>query len=305
MHPRNLHREGYDFAALVAASPELGRVVRPAPHGGPSIDFADPAAVRALNRALLKKDYGVREWDIPEGYLCPPVPGRADYVHALADLLAEENGGVVPRGAEVRVLDVGVGANCIYPLIGRSVYGWRFVGSEVDGVAWRNALEILRRNEIGVAEVNVRRQPAADAILRGVIRPGETFAATMCNPPFHASAEEAASGTRRKLRNLAGDHRAPSETTRNFGGQTGELWCAGGELGFVRRMIAESLAFAEQVGWFTTLVSKSAHVGLVREALRRADAAEVRTIAMAQGQKQSRIVAWRFLKVAPARTSRR
>ena len=41
-----------------------------------------------LNRAILMHHYGVKSWDIPAGYLCPPIPGRADYIHSVADLLA-------------------------------------------------------------------------------------------------------------------------------------------------------------------------------------------------------------------------
>lgn len=266
--------------------------MRAAPHGGDSIDFADPAAVKALNRALLRHHYAVRDWNIPSGYLCPPVPGRADYVHHLADLLAADRGGLVPRGAEIAVLDVGVGANLIYPLIGVHAYGWRFVGAEIDAAALRNAAGILAANPAVAARVELRRQASPRAIFRGVVRPGERFAATLCNPPFHTSAAEATRGTQRKLRNLTG--RAAREVTRNFGGTTNELWCAGGELAFVRRMIAESAAYGGQVGWFTTLVSKSANLEPLRTSLKQARATDVRTIPMAQGQKQSRILAWRF-----------
>ena len=52
----------------------------------------------------------------------------------------------------------------------------------------------------------------------------------------------------------------------------------------------------DQCRWFTTLVSKSAHLPRLHQALRDARAAEVKTIAMAQGQKQSRILAWTFMK---------
>src|SRR5688572_21763289 len=116
MHPRNRHQARYDFAPLIRTSPELAVFVRPNPYGDESIDFADPAAVTALNRALLKHFYGISYWQIPPGYLCPPIPGRADYIHHVADLLATSHHGSIPHGASVAVLDIGVGANCIYPI---------------------------------------------------------------------------------------------------------------------------------------------------------------------------------------------
>lgn len=293
LHPRNHHAGGYDFADLVEASPELGRFVVRAPHGGPSIDFADPAAVKALNRALLAAAYGIRGWELPEGFLCPPVPGRADYLHHLADLLAESSCGAVPRGARVRVLDVGVGASAIYPLVGHREYGWSFVGSDIDGAALASAARILAANGLETA-IQLRRQADPGASFAGVVGPGDRFDLTLCNPPFHGSLREAREGTRRKWRNLGRGEAA--RPVRNFGGQGAELWCEGGEAGFIGRMAAESAGLAAQVLWFTSLVSSSASLPAVHRALRQAGAREIRTVAMAQGQKQSRFVAWTFLE---------
>lgn len=288
LHARNRFREGYDFPALVACCPSLKAFVRPNGFGKASIDFSDPAAVKALNGALLKWAYGLDKWDLPEGCLCPPVPGRSDYVHHLADLLAE--GAEVPRGASVRVLDVGTGANGIFPLIGASEYGWRFVGSELDRVALKWVLAMVARHPQVADLIECRWQKDARFCFRGVMDEGEAFSATMCNPPFHGSAAEAAVGTDRKRRNL----KLRGGERLNFGGQSNELWCEGGELGFVRRMILESVEVVDRVGWFTSLISKGEHVRPLKRVIERVKAAEVRVIEMAQGQKRSRILAWRF-----------
>ena len=301
LHPRNRHAGGYDFPRLVQASPELERFLRRAKHGGPSIDFADPAAVKALNGALLAEAYGIRGWDLPPGYLCPPIPGRADYVHHLADLLATDAGGEIPRGPAIRVLDVGVGANAIYPLIGQREYGWSFVGSDVDATALVSAARILAANP-GLAETIVlRRQVDRNAIFPGVVQAGERFDLTLCNPPFHGSMREVREAYEQKWRKLGRDATRP---LRNFGGQGAELWCQGGEAGFIHRMISESLDLRDQVRWFTVLVSKSASLPAVHRTLRQVEARDIRTVAMAQGQKQSRFVAWTFLDAEARRTFR-
>jgi 23S rRNA (adenine1618-N6)-methyltransferase len=292
LHPRNRHAARYDFPALVAGSPELKRFVQLSPTGSDTIDFADPAAVKALNQALLKLHYGAAHWDIPPGYLCPPIPGRADYIHYLADLLAEENGGAIPRGPAVTVLDIGVGANCVYPIVGVSEYGWRFVGTDFDPIALASARKIIASNPDLAGRIECRLQPSPLAIFKGVVPPGETFALSMCNPPFHASAAEASAGTLRKLRNLSGGK--SGAPVLNFGGRSGELWCEGGEVAFARRMIAESAVRPELCRWFTTLVSKRDSLPAIYRALKTARATEVRTIDLAHGQKKSRIVAWRF-----------
>lgn len=283
LHPRNRFRTRYDFPQLIASSPALAAFVKPNAHGDDSIDYANPQAVKALNQALLKHAYGLQHWDIPPGYLCPPIPGRSDYIHHLADLIS------LRRGPEVRVLDIGTGANCIYPLIGASEYGWSFVGAEMDADALRWAKKLVAVNLAIAKLVECRLQKSAMQCFQGIIHEGEHFDLTMCNPPFHASAAEAAAGTQRKLRNLGG-----KKEVLNFGGKAGELWCEGGELAFIRRMIEESVAFAKSCDWFTTLVSKSEHLPRLEKTLRQVKAAEVRIIDMAQGQKKSRILAWRF-----------
>jgi len=288
LHPRNLHRGRYDFTKLIAACPELAAFVSPNAYGGDSIDFANPAAVRALNRALLKQEYGINDWTIPEQYLCPPIPGRADYLHYVADLLAEDNGGDIPRAA--RVLDIGTGANCVYPLIGQRTYGWQFVGTDIDAVALANAQRILDANTGMNEAISLRLQTSRQAIFEGVVLAGEAFDVTMCNPPFHASLAEANVGTQRKWKNLGKN--ATRKPLLNFGGQGAELWCEGGEEAFVCRMIAESAQVNSR--WFTTLISKSASLPAVYRALKRAGVLDSRTIDMAQGQKKSRIVAWSF-----------
>ncbi|KIZ48716.1 23S rRNA methyltransferase [Pseudomonas oryzihabitans] len=293
LHPRNRHQGSYDFPALMRANPALRPFVAPTPRGNLSIDFTDPQAVRALNRALLALHHGVRDWDIPADFLCPPIPGRADYLHHLADLLAEGNGGRIPRGESTRLLDVGTGANGVYPLIGFKEYGWHFVGSDIAPTALDAFGRTLAANPDCAAAIELRLQPEPQAIFAGILQPGERYAATLCNPPFHASPDDAVRGSQRKWKNL-GKTTGKQVPLLNFGGQAAELWCPGGEAAFIDRMIRESRACAHQVGWFTCLVSKASNLPPLQAALRREQAGEVRVVAMAQGQKQSRFLAWRF-----------
>lgn len=294
LHPRNRHRGRYDFAALTAASPALSAFVKASPGGEASIDFSNAAAVRALNRALLKSQYGIAHWDLPDGYLCPPIPGRADYLHGLADLLAASNAGAIPHGAAIRALDIGTGANLIYPLLGHREYGWRFVGTDIDTIALRAAEAIVDANGFRKA-IELRHQPDPQRIFAGLLRDDEVFDLTLCNPPFHASAEDAARGSERKWRNLGKPKTTHADARLNFGGQSTELWCPGGEAAFVRRMIRESTQIASRACWFSTLIAKSEHLADIRKQLQQAGAQDIREVRMAQGQKQSRFIAWTFL----------
>ena len=294
LHPRNRHREQYDFPTLIESYPPLKEFVAINKHGDESVDFANPAAVRSLNQALLKHFYQIDNWTIPEGFLCPPVPGRADYVHHLADLLAEDNRRVPPRN--ITVLDIGCGANCIYPLIGHREYEWRFTGSEVNEEAMKAANAIIAANPGLNRSMRLRRQKESNAIFTGVIHKSDFYHAVMCNPPFHASASDAQQGSQRKVRNLG----LAKDSPLNFGGQQDELWCEGGEKGFIGRMIEESVNFSRQCVWFTSLVSRKENLPDIWRALEAAEVTAYRTIEMAQGQKQSRIIAWTFME-KPAR----
>lgn len=304
LHPRNRHQGRYDLDALGRACPALKAHIIRAADGSATLDFADPQAVRLLNRALLEQQYQVAGWDIPEGYLCPPVPGRADYIHALADLLGESHGGNIPTGEALLGLDIGTGANLIYPLLGRVEYHWRFVGVDIDPMALENAAAILAANPQLADGIELRQQPEPSSVLRGIVGPEERFDFTLCNPPFHASHTVASSGNQRKWRNL-GKAGAARATQLNFGGRANELVCVGGEAGFLARMIEDSVDLAGQVFWFTTLVSKAANLPALQRQLAASPATDIRVIPMAQGHKHSRLLAWTFLDKKQRRAWRR
>ena len=293
LHPRNRHRERYDFRVLIESCPELGQFVRPNQYGDDSIDFFNPEAVKALNKSLLTHYYEIENWDIPTGYLCPPIPGRADYIHHIADLLGTGNLGKIPTGENIKVLDIGVGANCVYPIIGIKEYAWSFVGADIDPVALESVRKIISSNLILSQRVELRLQVNPKNIFEGIIKNDDRFDLTICNPPFHASPAVAQSGTLRKLHNL--NVRNSGIPILNFGGQNGELWCEGGEIRFVKDMIYQSKHFSELCFWFSTLISKESNLKQVISLLKRVEATDVITIPMGQGNKISRVVAWTFL----------
>ncbi len=287
LHPRNRHREGYDFERLIVKSPELEPFITRNPRGEMTINFQDVNAVRLLNRALLMTHYGLDFWEIPASYLCPPIPGRVDYIHYLADLLAESNDQKIPHGPGIKALDIGTGASLVYPLTGEHEYGWAFTGVDIDPVSLKSARQICERNGL---KIKLKRQTNAEDIFDGVIGSGDRFHLTLCNPPFHASPAQAEEGTRRKWRNLGKGHSA----ALNFGGQNAELWCPGGEIGFIARMVEQSMTFADQCLWFTCLVSKKDNLRPLSRLMKKAKVAEFKVVEMAQGQKTSRFIAWTY-----------
>jgi 23S rRNA (adenine1618-N6)-methyltransferase len=317
LHPRNLHNAGYDFTKLICVSPPLkAYVIQNKFNDQPTINFNDVNAVKALNLALLVQYYKIKYWDIPQNYLCPPIPGRVDYIHYLADLLAEKNPVNTPSKSvkenitkqSIKVLDIGTGASCIYPILGAQIYNWHFVATDIDPVSIQMANTNIKSN-VGLSnKITCRLQKQPKSIFEGVIKPGEFYHLTMCNPPFHKSLQEANEGSVRKWKNLNKnkdkknnttkhqnqDQRSQNATNLNFGGQKAELWCEGGELVFIKNMIRESKIFRQQVKWFTCLVSKKDHIGSIKLALKKSGVSHIKIINMAQGQKISRFIAWSF-----------
>jgi 23S rRNA (adenine1618-N6)-methyltransferase len=294
LHFRNKHKESYDFIKLQKVCPDLSQFVNTNEYGNLTIDFFDPLAVKTLNQALLRQFYNLDFWDIPDGYLCPPVPGRADYIHHIASHIYGE----IPYkkmkslGKKIRCLDIGTGANCIYPIIGNSEYNWSFVGTDIDVSSIDSAQTILNINPNITDKVELRLQNNSKNIFEGIIEEGDFFDLSICNPPFHSSAEEALKGSKRKLSNLKG--KKVKKVKLNFGGQSNELWCEGGEDQFIEQMIIESEMYSNTCMWFSTLVSKEERLPKIQQLLEDHNATDIHILPMAQGNKKSRIVTWSF-----------
>lgn len=284
LHPNNIHRNGYDFDAMLKAYTPLKAFVSKNSYGNESIDFSDPKAVRALNAALLKTYYGIQDWVFPEENLCPPIPGRVDYIHHLNDLIKAE-----ATGNEVTVLDIGTGATCIYPLLGAKVYDWNFVAVDIELDSLDYAQDIIDDNDLD-DKITLRQQFDEQNILMDILEDEDMFTASMCNPPFYASAEEARGANRRKTRNLG------TNAVRNFGGNNNELWYPGGEKAFLHNYLYQSSLHKKVCIWFTSLVSKKENVESLKKSAGKLGVSTFRIIPMQQGNKVTRIVTWSFQK---------
>jgi len=307
LHANNLHNQAYDFPALIKSHPALGVHVKINQYNNESIDFADPAAVKTLNCALLKYHYDIVEWDIPEGFLCPPIPGRVDYIHYIAELLETGSAGqnTAFNHASVKLLDIGTGANGIYSLLACQTYGWHCTASDIDPLSLANVADIISKNPALSNRLELRLQFEKSRIFEGIIQQDDYFDVSVCNPPFYASLEEALKTSQKKRDNLDVNRQKNSinlgrktASVANFGGQKAELWCKGGEQQFLRMMIKESKIFGSQCRWFTCLISKSDNVQPAIKLLRKLDVADIKQIEMKQGNKITRILAWTFINAA-------
>ena len=282
LHPRNKHKNGYNFDVLTKHNKNIASLITKNDYGTVTIDFSDPKAVKELNVTLLEVHYGIQKWNFPDENLCPPIPGRVDYIHYVSDLLAESS-----ITDKITILDIGTGATCIYPLLGAKEYDWNFVATDIDLDSLHIAQDIITDNNFD-AKIILRQQFDEANILRGIIEKGDSFSAVICNPPFYKSETEAKGANARKSRNLG------TNAVRNFAGNNNELWYPGGEKAFLHNYLYQSSLYKDTSVWFTSLVSKKETIKSLQKSGEKLKVKEMKVIPMHQGNKVTRIVAWRF-----------
>ncbi len=290
MHKRNIHFKGYDLERISSVFPAIRAHLIRNPGGKLTVNFSDPVAVKILNQALLIVDYGLQYWDIPDDYLYPAVPGRADYIHCLADLLYQDKPYHLSKVNNLTILDIGTGANCIYPLLGNKIYNWNFVGSDISDKAIIHARQIILKNNLE-SNISIRKQPKQKNIFKHIVKKNDQFWACMCNPPFYKNAHEAQYANQRKNKNL---NTAVKENLRNFGGYKKELVYPGGEVAFIMTMIHESKSYSTNIRWFTCLISNQKSLIPLEKKLNKIKAIDWKTLPLQQGNKKMRILVWKY-----------
>ena len=282
LHPRNKHKNGYNFDVLTKHNKNIASLITKNDYGTVTIDFSDPKAVKELNVTLLEVHYGIQKWNFPDENLCPPIPGRVDYIHYVSDLLAESS-----ITDKITILDIGTGATCIYPLLGAKEYDWNFVATDIDLDSLHIAQDIITDNNFD-AKIILRQQFDEANILKGIIEKGDSFSAVICNPPFYKSEMEAKGANARKSRNLG------NNAVRNFAGNNNELWYPGGEKAFLHNYFYQSSLYKDTSFWFTSLVSKKENIESLQKSGEKLKVKNFTIIPMHQGNKVTRIVAWQF-----------
>ena len=282
MHPKNRHLNGYDLIRLTKVYPPLKKYIVTNQFAKESLDFKQAGVVKALNTALLKADYNISYWDFPISHLCPPIPGRADYLLYLNELLIQHGLDQSP----IKILDIGTGATLIYPLLGCRLFNWQFKASDINPEALQNAQNIIAQNHLQNC-IHLMRQNNRTQLLKGIILPDEKFSASICNPPFFDSPTQALKTRHRKQKNL-------KIKDTGFKGLAKELWTPGGELQFVKKYINESQNYKHQIKLFSSLISSQKNLAQLIRYIKRAKIFKYEVIKMTQGHKQSHILVWYF-----------
>uniref|UniRef100_A0A1B6KEI6 U6 small nuclear RNA (adenine-(43)-N(6))-methyltransferase n=1 Tax=Graphocephala atropunctata TaxID=36148 RepID=A0A1B6KEI6_9HEMI len=278
MHPRNKYRRPPDFKALAIKYPEFRKHAKQDISGKVAIDFKNLESLRALTSTLLKEDFDL-DVEIPLNRLIPTLPLRLNYLLWIEDILAANS----KTSSDIRGVDIGCGASCVYPLLAAKHFQWHMLGTEVDPESVLIASNNVKRNNL-CDKITVRVVPKG-TMLEGALETGSVYDFCLCNPPFFSSTEELVP------QNVC---RSPSRPPpRNaLSGATWELVAPGGEVAFVDSIIQDSLKLREAVRVYSVMLGHKTSVGKVQAALKEAGVERVTSHSFCQGHTTRWGVAW-------------
>ncbi|WJZ83412.1 hypothetical protein VitviT2T_003097 [Vitis vinifera] len=333
IHPRNKYSENPpDFALLASLYPSFKPFVFLNRAGRPTIDWTDFNATRELTRVLLLHDHGLNWW-IPDGQLCPTVPNRSNYIHWIEDLLSSD---IIPKtstdGNNVRGFDIGTGANCIYPLLGASLLGWSFVGTDVTDVALEWAEKNVKSNPHISELIEIRKvesdgsTPSGEGLHIGEsfivegekdlsgINAGDTEPLPSCSLDADLGSNKSYHGPPVLLGILKDGENldfcmcnppffetmeeAGLNPKTSCGGTPEEMVCPGGEKAFITRIIDDSVILKQSFRWYTSMVGKKTNLKILVSKLRNVGVTIVKTTEFVQGQTCRWGIAWSFVPSA-------
>ncbi|KAK4284838.1 hypothetical protein QN277_001618 [Acacia crassicarpa] len=330
IHPRNKYSENPpDFSQLASLYPSFQPYVFYSPDGRPNIDWTDFNATRELTRVLLLHDHSLNWW-IPDGQLCPTVPNRSNYIHWVEDLLSSD---IIPHTIstrdKVRGFDIGTGANCIYPLLGASLLGWSFVGSDVTDVAIEWARKNVHSNPHISDLIEIRKVESNE---NAVSVEGFQYGESVCDeskidlggnfgaevPPEPSLPPDLRSNFNKNyygppiLLGVVRDdekfdfcmcnppffeslEEAGLNPKTACGGSREEMVCPGGERAFITRIIEDSAALGHSFRWYTSMVGRKSNLKFLISKLWANAVTIVKTTEFVQGKTCRWGIAWSFL----------
>ncbi|KAG5247909.1 methyltransferase protein [Salix suchowensis] len=319
IHPKNKYSDNPpDFSLLASLYPSLKPFVLYYRDGRPRIDWTDFNSTRELTRVLLLHDHGLNWW-IPDGQLCPTVPNRSNYIHWVEDLLSSD---IIPKNSNngdiVRGFDIGTGANCIYPLLGASLLGWNFVGSDVTDVALEWAEKNVKGNQqiselieirkvtdcqgaISIEDSNCGESVNCENKMDGnvtVVEEVELLPSSSFDPPLDMNKKY--SGPPLLLGVVRDGEKfdfcmSGLNPKTSCGGTPEEMVCPGGEKAFITRIIEDSVVLKESFRWFTSMVGRKVNLKFLTSKLREVGVTIVKTTEFVQGQTCRWGLAWSFV----------
>ncbi|KAK6191421.1 hypothetical protein SNE40_003115 [Patella caerulea] len=279
MHPRNHYRNNKpDFSQLALKYPEFADHSTQDLNGKVCLDFKKANSVRILTQTLLKEDFDLNV-ELPDDRLTPTLSSRLNYIHWIEDIFGDSY-------KELRGIDIGTGASCIYPILGCKINNWSFLATDVNEKNLEYANKNVKGNNMQT-KIQVVKVEEGTCIPQFVLSSDQSYDFVMCNPPFFADHMEAqAITTTRKVDRPD----PPSMSTA----EDCESIVPGGEAQFIKQMIQDSFQLKEKIRVFTSMVGKKINVSVIKEELKRRQISNFSTTEFCQGKTMRWGIAWTF-----------
>lgn len=282
-----------DFKALAKADPDFKKTWQACTG---KLDFQDPTVLQSLSKAILNVDFGL-ELSLPANRLCPPIPNRWNYVSWIQGLLDSTSPSYTNRyepERETTGLDIGTGASGIYAMLCmKSRPNWSMCTTDIDKTSFESAAANFAKNNM-LARVKMLQTTASMPLipLEGLGTKQLDF--TLCNPPFFTDSAE-------MEKSLSGEGKATGPNAVCTGSNN-EMVCPGGDLGFVTRIVTESLVLREKVTWYSSMLGKLSSAKSIVELLKSHGITNWAVGVLDPGTKTGTkrwIVAWSFSDLRP------
>ncbi|KYM95659.1 PREDICTED: methyltransferase-like protein 16 homolog [Cyphomyrmex costatus] len=277
IHPRNKYKRPPDYKQLAILYPEFREIAMMDFTGRIRIDFKERRSLHVLTETLLKHDFDLHV-NIPADNLNPAIPLRLNYILWIEDLMTHSK----LEMENVTGIDIGTGAVCIYALLLAKIYKCQVIGTEVDKGSVEHAQKCIKSNKlqnlIEITTVN------SDRIFKDVVQDSRVYDFSMCNPPFFENEDDGFE----KVVKVLPPRNAPT-------GNDNELKTEGGELGFVTKIIEESVEVGNRVKIYSTMIGKKVNLVILRRLLRSKNIKNMTWTEFCQGHTTRWGLAWSFL----------
>ena len=229
-----------DFLTLIKEFPELKKYILKQNEDNEEefqFDWSNNELSLLMDKSILNYYFNIKYYYIPKGFLIPPIPSRINYINLINSIIAK-----LIKDIDIKNIigiDIGTGANIIYPILGYSIYKWKFICTEINKEAYNNAKLILQKNNLE-NNINIIKQNNKDNIFISILNRENKYIFSMCNPPYYNYENEI------KLEDKKRDNEY------NFD----EIYYKNGEYGFFQRYFEESICYKNNVFLYTILIGK-------------------------------------------------
>lgn len=190
-------------------------------------------------------------------------------------------------------IDVGVGASCIYPLLGCTARpNWKFIGTDIDDKSFNHAVYNATNNDLDRSIRLVKtlpNEPFWDLEKLKI----EKADFTMCNPPFYDSKEDMMSTFEKDS--------APHAVCT---GAEVEMVTRGGEAAYVSSMVEESKSLSTKIQWYTSQLGKVASLPIVVKKLKELGCSNWAVGILNPKERTRRwVIGWSWVDLKPSNVS--